>query len=176
MNSTTAQAPPEIQWFKTQYVTAEDRLRFTCTLKTGDTDSFWLTQRLANALAKNLVEWLDKTLAEDRFPDLAHRLAQRSATAKPPKRPQEPITDAPKPGWLVDAIDIKRRERILTLVFKDAQAAQCACIHFDAQHLRRWLKVLHAQYLRSGWQSTIWPGWITDAATEKPAAQPGLLH
>ena len=170
-----AQTPvPEIHWFKTQYVVPEDRLRFSCTLKSGDTDTFWLTQRLASTLAAKLIEWLDKTLGEDRFKDLAHRMAQRSATAKVPQAPKAEVPETP--GWLVHAVDVGWSKKVLTLTFKGEGGAPRACIRFDPEHLRRWLKVLHAQYRRSGWPTHMWPAWISDAAVAQPDERPGILH
>jgi hypothetical protein len=166
-------AVSEIHWFVTAYVIAEDRLRFACTLKSGDTDVFWLTQRLANAVTKNLLDWLDKTVQEDGFPELAHRVAQRSATSKRPKPPQTSIPDAP--GWLVNSVNIRSVGKGLILTFKDG-AERSVVLRFDAQNLRRWLKVLHAQYRRSGWPMDLWPDWIADAAAITPNVQSGLLH
>ena len=167
-------AIPEIHWFNTVYVVPEDRLRLSCTLKAGGTDVFWLTQRLANALARNLIEWVDKSIEQDRFRELAHEMAQRSATAKKPKPPGTKIPVAP--GWLVDTVGLKTNGKVLVLTFKNKDAGQQAFIRFDAEHLRRWLKVLHAQYKKAGWPTDVWPDWITDAGPLKSDEQPGLLH
>ena len=167
-------AIPEIHWFNTAYVVPEDRLRLSCTLKTGDTDIFWLTQRLANAVARNLLDWLDKSIEQDRFRELAHEMAQRSATAKRPKSPGTKIPEGP--GWLVDSVGFKSNEKLLVLTFKDKEAERQAFIRFDAEHLRRWLKVLHAQYKKAGWPIQVWPDWVTETAIAKPSEQPGLLH
>lgn len=164
---------PEIHWFVTAYVVAEDRLRFSCTMKSGGTDVFWLTQRLANALTKSLLDWLDKTVEDDGFPDLAHRMAQRSAAASKPKPPSGSIPDAP--GWLVDSVNIKGAGKGLLLTFRD-NGERAVCVRFAAQHLRRWLKVLHAQYRRSGWPMDLWPDWVADAEGITPSVQSGLLH
>jgi hypothetical protein len=167
-------AIPEIHWFNTAYVIPEDRLRLSCTLKTGSTDVFWLTRRLANALAKNLVEWVDKSIEQDRFRELAHEMAQRSATAKRPKPPGTKIPQGP--GWLVDTVGFKTDGKVLVLTFRDKEAEHQAFIRFDAEHLRRWLKVLHAQYKRGGWPADVWPDWITEVAAPKSDERPGLLH
>ena len=165
-------ALPEMHWFTTNYIVPEDRLRFACTLKGGDTDVFWLTRRLADPLASKLLEWLDGTVKEE-FPDLAHRMAQRSATSRKPKPPAQTIPDAP--GWLVRSVSIKAAGKGLLLIFKGDEG-HAACVRFDAEHLRRWLRVLHAQFVRSGWPLDIWPDWIADAAKKEPPAQSGMLH
>lgn len=171
------EAVPEIQWFKTAYVVAEDRLRLTCTLKTGDTDVVWITQRLANALAKNLLEWLDKTIGEERFPDLAHEMAQRAATAKPAPKPTSPLAaNDDVHGWLASAVVFKTAGKVLVLTFKDQGDQRAVFIRFDAQHLRRWLKVFHAQYARAGWPTDVWPDWLRDTGKIKTGVQSGLLH
>ena len=167
-------AVPEIHWFTTAYVVGEDRLRFACALKSGGSDVFWLTQRLANALVKRLLDWLDKqTGHEGRSAAIAHRVAQQSATAKPPQRPAGQIPAAP--GWLARNVGVGTMKKTVLLTFKD-EAEHALCIRFDAQHLRRWLKVLHAQYHRSGWPTDIWPDWIADCAETPAPVHSGLLH
>ena len=165
---------PEIHRFITAYVVPEDRMRFSCTLATGDTTVFWVTQRLANALAKALLDWLDKTVPDDRFADLTHRAAQQSAVARQPKR--EPLKIPEGAGWLVDAIDLKSTERGIMLTFKDASGGHMLNLRFDPEHLRRWIKVLHGQYVRSGWPMDLWPEWIAEAGDPSATEQPGLLH
>jgi hypothetical protein len=167
-------AVAEIQWFNTAYVIPEDRLRLACTLKTGETDVFWLTRRLANALVKNLVEWVDKSIEQDRFRELAHEMAQRSAVAKQPKAPGTKIPETQ--GWLVDSVGFKTNGKVLVLTFREKDDGRQAFIRFDAEHLRRWLKVLHAQYKRAGWPADVWPDWISETAAVKSDEQPGLLH
>lgn len=167
-------AVPEIHWFTTAYVIAEDRLRFGCALKTGDSDVFWLTRRLANALVKKLLDWLDKqTDQEGRSTAIAHRVAQQSATANLPRRPAGQIPDAP--GWLAHNVGIRSMKKALVLTFQD-DAGHALRVRFDTQHLRRWLKVLHVQYRRSGWSVDIWPDWIAETAEDQTPVRSGLLH
>ena len=165
---------PEIVWFKTLYIVAEDRLRFSCSLKGGDTAVFWLTQRLANALVTKLVEWLDKNSIQDRrFAESVHRTAQQSALAKRPKRPAQTIPDAP--GWLVHTVQMGTSKRGLLMTFKD-DGARAVGLRFDAQHLRQWLNVLQGQYRRSGWSANVWPDWMVDVGGDRPTDGSGLLH
>jgi hypothetical protein len=167
-------ATPEILWFKTAYVTDEDRLRLACSLKGGGSDVMWLTQRLGNALLKKLLEWLDKASVQDeRFAEDAHRVAQQSALSKLPKRAPAAIPDGP--AWLVHSVGIRTTKQGLLLTFKDA-GERALCIRFDAPRLRQWLTVLHAQYRRAGWSADIWPEWMADVAGEKPAANRGSVH
>ena len=165
---------PEIHRFITAYVVPEDRLRFSCTLSTGDTSIFWVTQRLANPLAKALLDWLDKTVPDERFADFTHRAAQQSAAARKPQG--EPLKIPEGAGWLVDAIDLKQTDKGIMLTFKDASGEKALNLRFDPEHLRRWIKVLHAQFARSGWPMDLWPEWIAEAEDAPPTAQPGLLH
>ena len=170
------QGPPgaEIRWFTTHYVVAEDRLRLGCALKSGDSDVLWLTQRLAGALVRQLLEWLDKTtVADSRVADIQHRMAQQAATTKPQKRPAERVADVP--GWLVSAVQVRIPGKSLILTFRD-EGTRAVSIRFNADHLRRWLGVVHAQYRRSGWPLDMWPEWIGEEAGEEAAAHPGLLH
>jgi len=167
-------AIPEILWFKTVYVIAEDRLRLSCALKGGESDGLWLTQRMTNALVKKLVEWLDKTSVQDkRFADHTHRAAQQSAMSKRPKRP--PATIAEVEAWLVNAVDLRTSGQGVMLTFKD-KGDRIVCLKFDAQHLRHWLNVLHGQYRRSGWPTSSWPDWMAEVAGDRTPADRGLLH
>ena len=165
---------PEIHRFNTAYVIPEDRLRFSCTLTTGDTSIFWVTQRLANGLTKALLDWLDKTVPDERFADFTHRAAQQSAVGRQPKR--EPLKIPEGAGWLVDAIDIKFNAKSILLTFKDAAGEHLLPLRFDAEHLRRWMKVLHAQYRRSGWPMDLWPEWMAETSGPISPEQSGLLH
>jgi hypothetical protein len=168
-------AIPEILWFKTVYVPAEDRLRFTCALRGGDSDSLWLTQRMASALVAKLVEWLDKTSVQDqRFAGETHRAAQQSAlTTRPKKAPREAIPETE--AWLVHAVNLKSIRRGLLLTFRDA-GERAVCIAFDAPRLRQWLQVLHGVYRRSGWPMDAWPDWMAELAGDKAPEERGLLH
>lgn len=164
----------EIHWFLTAYVMAEDRLRFSCTLKTGDTDILWVTQRLAKAVIVKLLEWLDKQTVQDSLgTDAPHRMAQQSALAKRPNPPAKPIPEGV--GWLVHSVGIRTVGKSILLTFKD-DGEKAVAIRFDAQHLRQWLSVLHAQYRRSGWPTDIWPEWLAGTASDQSIEHSGLLH
>jgi hypothetical protein len=165
---------PEIVWFKTIYVPAEDRLRFSCSLRGGDTDAFWLTHRLGSQLVRRLVEWLDKVSVQDeRFAGDTHRAAQASALANRPKRTPEPIAE--KPAWLANAINLRNIRQGVLLTFKD-EGGRAVCIAFDPPRLRQWLNVLHAQWRRSGWAMDIWPDWVAEVVGDKTPEDRGLLH
>ena len=49
-------------------------------------------------------------------------------------------------------------------------------LRFDPEHLRRWMKVLHTQYRRSGWPMDMWPDWMGEDSEAEANAEPGLLH
>lgn len=165
---------PEINWFTTHYVPNEDRLRLGCSLRSGDSDVLWLTHRLANVLVRQLLDWLDKaTVADSRIADIQHRMAQQAATTKPQKRPTERVADVP--GWLVNAVQLRTPGQALVLTFKD-EGTRAVSVRFNAEHLRRWLGVVYAQYRRSGWPLDLWPEWITEEADAQPGEHPGLLH
>jgi hypothetical protein len=167
-------AIPEIQWFRTLYVVAEDRIRLACKLTSGDSDTLWVTQRMANALVKTLVDWLEKNAAkEGRLGEIAHRFAQKSAVEKSPERRTDTIEETP--AWLVHAIDMRPVQNSIVLVFKDG-GERAVGIRFSAQHLRRWLHVLYTQYKRSGWPLDLWPDWITADDEEEVARPSGVLH
>jgi hypothetical protein len=157
---------PQITWFRSAYVVAEDRLRLTCSLEGGETETFWLTHRLANALVKQLVNWLDNTVAEDRSGPFANSIAQQSAVAKAPEKRREALPD--QPGRLIDTVNVKLAEKAILLTFKDA-SGHAARVTFDAPHLRRWLQGLHEQYRRAEWSVDEWPDWVIEQSNPEPA-------
>jgi len=61
------------------------------------------------------------------------------------------------------------------MTFRD-DGERAVALQFDAQHLRQWLNVLQAQYRRSGWNTNVWPNWMTDVGGELPPDGSGLLH
>jgi len=168
----------QIKWFTTHYVPAEDRLRLGCLLVSGGSDVMWLTHRLASVLVRQLLDWLDKATSADRavsdsrIADIQHRMAQQAATTKPQQRPTERIEDVP--GWLVSAVQLRTTGKGLMLTFRD-EGERAVSIRFNADHLRRWLGVVHAQYGRSGWPMGVWPEWISEQADDEAAHQ-GMLH
>ena len=167
-----AAAVPEIKWFRTAYVVAEDRFRLACVLVDGGSETLWLTQRLTNALLSKLLEWVEKTVKDDRIAPFVHRAAQKSASAKSPDRRAEKIPEGA--GWLVRSIDFRMANDSVMLTFKD-DADRKVRLRFGPAHLRQWLNVVHGQYRRAGWPLDLWPEWIVDEA-EEASENSGLLH
>lgn len=165
----------EIHWFVTAYVAPEDRLRFSCTLKTGETDVFWMTQRMAGTLVRKLLEWLDRTVEEHESAEAAHRMAQRSATATRPPKPAGADRIPEGQGWLLNAVNIRTAGKNIVLVFRD-EDGRALGVNFGAEHLRRWLKVLYGQYRRSGWPMDMWPDWVAAADSIKAGVESGMVH
>ena len=195
--------PPEIQWFNTHYVAPEDRLRLACALTAGGTETMWVTQRLANALVRKLLEWLDKqTVRDERFAEVDHRVAQKSALAKAPKQAPRRLPEAESEGagWLVRSVGITSGKNLIVLTFKDdggkddggkhdadqdgadkdgaaKNGAQRAIrLRFNPPHLRQWLNVLSKQYRRAGWPGDVWPDWVIEAPGNQPSVTSDLLH
>ncbi|WP_332812505.1 hypothetical protein [Sphingomonas sp.] len=185
--------PPEIQWFNTHYIPPEDRLRLACALAAGGTETLWVTQRLANALVKKLLEWLDKQTVQDRrFAEVDHRVAQKSALARAPKQAprQLPEAESEGAGWLVRSVGINSGKNLIILTFKGDAGKDDAAkddpakndveralrLRFNPQHLRQWLNVLSKQYRRAGWPGDVWPDWMIEAAGHQPSVTSDLLH
>lgn len=166
--------PPELRWFNTAYVAAEDRLRLACALKSGGSEIVWLTRRISDALIRQLLDWLDRvTPSDSRVGDLAHRMAQQAAMAKTQPRPVGTIPDAP--GWVARSVGYNLAARGVMLTFL-GDGGRAVRVQFDADHLRRWLKVLQVQYRRSGWPLDLWPAWIREEETEPGQVPSEMLH
>lgn len=165
----------------TEFVEAEDRLRLTCALRSGDTAVLWLTQRLFLRVLPHLLEWLDQHtpgLAESpatrEQADVVRSFSQEAARAAQPAEPPV-LSQHATQIWLVHTVELQPRAAELRLVFRPAARDVAAgCLALAPQPLRMWLGIVADQFARAGWPLQAWPGWLRPAVSPpgRPAAEP----
>jgi len=165
----------ELQRITTQYIDSEDRIRLCGESAPNETVVLWLTQRLLNRLVPHLLTWLEQQagvpggIGSDVRADVVHSFAQQAALAS--MEMQAPVqAHTARQTWLVQSVDVTVNPQLVRLTFKGADTAQQdasleATVSMQAQPLRQWLSILHAQCTRAGWMSpeatnTVWPEWL----------------
>lgn len=177
------------------YDEREDRLSLAIEDTDGQLLALWLTQRLANRLARALVGKLDSRLEADAA--AAPRTASASANAAPRPapakaalqgweqaaamaqfQPSAPVpNDAAAPRGLIHSVDLSDRGNATLLAFRWS-ADHAATLRLEASQLRQWLTMLYQNYLRAEWATAgVWPAWLAGPAQAGagPAAR-ALLH
>lgn len=166
-----------LQRITTEYRAQEDRLCLTGERADGDAVVLWLTQRLLNRLVPHLTAWLEQQKGPGEHARVMLEFQQQAAVdALKPQPPVRPPTDAP--GRLVRSADIAAGAEAVQLGFKEQDAGPVlASLVLAPNALRQWLAIVHAQYLRGDWPTTVWPAWLA-AGTPAPAAGPSaaVLH
>lgn len=165
------------------YDEQEDRLRLAMQDANGQLLTLWLTQRLANRLARVLVDRLDSRLLavasiEGRQAD-AHATIQgwEQAVAMAQFEHSAPVrSDVSALQGLIHSIDISERGDTTVLVFR-WPADDTATLALEASHLRQWLAILYQDYGRAQWPTAeVWPAWMVDPATAVAQPSSGILH
>lgn len=163
----------EVLRMTTEYVEAEDRLRVSCEMRTGETAVLWLTQRLFLRVLPHLVEWLDAhtpgiadAQASRARADAVQGFAQQAARAgQPQQQPVGPMSA--HQIWLVHTVDLTARDAEMVLTLRPlARDSAAAAFTLQPQALRQWLGVLCEQFARAGWPMTAWPEWLHPRAPE----------
>lgn len=163
---------PDLQRVTTEYVMAEDRIRLSGETADGQVAVIWLTQRMLNRLVSHLIRWLeDNGFSEGADNDLLQNFAQQAAEAA--LEPQAAVpAEASEANWRVDEMDITTGSGGVSVIFKSGEA-DSARVTMTANALRQWLGILHGQYVKGEWPTTIWPGWMRDA--HNPTAKPDAM-
>lgn len=177
-----------LQKITTQYVDREDRLRLAGETGPGQAVVLWLTQRLLQRLVPPLCQWLEQqspvppgSLASTVQAELAQGFAQQAALAG--LQPQAPVAlESAQGEWLVTRVEIQLQADGVRLVFQpddppQGPAVEGVALPMQAQPLRQWLGIVHAQARQAGWPLDAWPAWMearSVAAREGGAAR--LLH
>lgn len=165
---------PIARRFTTEYVDQEDRIRIAHELDQPVVQINWLTRRLLDRLVTHLIGSLEKSLAPVSRPDVMQAFVQEAAIAQlTPEPAVKPAIQAQ--SWLVVSIDLNWRGSSLSLVFKGAKPEQEIIITMNAIQLRQWLRILHVQYTKAGWDLSAWPDWMLNANQGVPAT-PNIVH
>lgn len=155
----------ELQRFTTEYVDLEDRIRLSGETAGGEAEVLWLTRRLIGRLVPHLCAWLEKQDGLGRALDEPHvadalqgfalQAALQSLVPQPPVAPEQA-----RRSWLVQSVDVTAGDDALQLVFRGEDDARVSLV-LQAQALRQWLGILHAQCVAGEWPLEAWPSWLT---------------
>lgn len=169
----------ELQRFTTEFVDLEDRIRLSGETAPGEAEVLWLTQRLVGRLVPHLCAWLEKQggmgLASedagvaDAMQGFALQAALQSLVPQPPVPPEQA-----RRSWLVQSVDVTAGDDALCLAFRGEGDARVSLL-LQAQALRQWLGILHAQCCAGEWPLEAWPSWLTEPIP-LAAPQAMMLH
>jgi hypothetical protein len=170
---------PALQRVTTEYAPVQDRIRLAGATTEDETVVLWLTQRLLNRLAPRLTRWLEENGGADTTVgvvdnEMLQGFAQQSAQAS--LEPQLPVqAHAPAASWRVDSVDIVTGTGAVSLKFRSSDV-ESASLTLTTQALRQWLGIVHDQYVKGEWVTTIWPAWMTEARQSNPKPSTVALH
>lgn len=166
----------ELQRLTTEYVDLEDRIRLSGESAPGEAEVLWLTRRLVDRLVPHLCAWLEKQggmgLASedagvaDALQGFALQAALQSLVPQPPV-----ASEQARRSWLVQSVDVTAGDGALQLVFRGEGDARVSLV-LQAQALRQWLGILHAQCVAGEWPLEAWPSWLTEPI---PAGTPHAM-
>ena len=160
----------------TQYNESEDRFSITALASNDSVISLWFTQRILVRLIPRMLEWLasgqsskpkSNKKPDELINDLSHQAARTAFST------EEPVQTDLKPEIcgqreriiLINEIDIKCSLQLMQLCFKD-WVKIVATLELSEFYARQWLIILHSQWLRSEWQTQLWPEEFILAPTD----------
>lgn len=164
----------ELQRLTTEYVEAEDRIRISGELASGETVVMWLSQRLLMRLLPHLFLWLEKQ-SNDNIPmEIEQSFAQEAAKADlAPEAPVQRLAESQE--WLVGAVDLTPNANALAMSFR-SETGQRETLALQAVALRQWLEIIHALWGAAEWPSDVWPEWIASQTPKSEHDHASRLH
>ncbi len=150
----------ELQRITTAYIDAEDRMRLTGELSSGDTLEVWLSQRLLLRLVPHLTLWLEQRGSTAFPPEIEQALEQHAASESLSADSPTPVRHTGQGGsWLAQAVDMNAGDRAMRLAFRrDGETP--VTLTLSVQALRQWLGILRALWLQAEWPGEVWPEWM----------------
>ncbi len=164
----------ELQRITTGYVDAEDRMRLTGELNSGDTVEVWLSQRLLLRLLPHLTLWLEQR-GSTAFPvEIEQALEQHAASGN--LSAETPVRHTGQDrSWLAQAVDMNAGDHAMRLAFRrDGETP--ATLTLSVQALRQWLGILRAMWRQAEWPAEVWPEWMGEAEVSPARATHRHLH
>lgn len=164
----------ELQRLTTEYVEAEDRVRISGELASGETVVMWVSQRLLMRLLPHLFLWLEKQSSDNIPMEIEQSFAQEAAKAGlAPEAPVQRLTESRE--WLVAAVDLTPNANALVMSFK-SETGQRETMALNAVALRQWLEITHSLWVIAEWPSDVWPEWITSKQPRSDRDYISRLH
>jgi hypothetical protein len=164
-----------------EYVVAQDRIRFSGAQPGGGVVVFWLTQRLLLRMLPALLTWLGAQQPDVLRAEALQSFAQQAARTQSQTQPQDLVQgDDAAPGWLVESVDVTQLPQALRLTFKAGTAAGDVCaswpaLSLPAPALRQWLNILFDNCRAAGWPLDAWPEWMHESVQPQESRAP-VLH
>jgi hypothetical protein len=163
----------ELQRMTTEYIEAEDRLRLTGELMSGETPVLWLSQRLLLRLLPHLLLWLERQRSTAFPTDIEQSFELRAASqGLGHEAPVQPAAHCCE--WLVIAVDMNAAGPILHLTFRGANAADSVALKLQTLALRQWLSIVHALWSQAQWPASLWPEWMAQTEARRQAEKRAL--
>ena len=107
----------DLQRLTTEYVEAEDRVRISGELASGETVVMWASQRLLLRLLPHLFLWLEKQSSDNIPMEIEQSFAQEAAKAGLAAAP--PVQRlAESREWLVTTVDLTPNANALAMSFR----------------------------------------------------------
>jgi hypothetical protein len=156
----------------TVYDEREDRFKLTTEVQDHSLLNLWLNQRILQRLIPHIIDWLDKTEANTAILDsqsktLLKEFAKAEAVDKLASKlnqlsnkPCETSVESKQSSWLVYEVDLNFSDQYLELSFK-SKTNRVAKLPLTKSTARQWIIILHTQWIKSEWDSKIWPDWLT---------------
>jgi hypothetical protein len=165
-----------IKKITTRYSQTEDRFSLYAQADDGTIISLWLSQRMLLRLIPRMLGWLEiqkntslqnDARATDTINEFAQQEAHYSLEYEEPVQSLIKPEDNPLPNKqpLVTKIDIKWEDQLMELHFKDDKNSVAPLV-LNQLNARRWLAILHSQWLISEWSPKVWPEWFIRAQVE----------
>lgn len=148
-----------------EYVDVEDRIRMSAQSEAEGRIVFWLTQRLCGRLVGRLAEYLEKTEPEGGVVERNAMMAFQQQDAGTRHRPAAPVRAQEGDLTVLPAkVDVAWNSKVVALSIPYA-SEEAAVLQLSRTELRQWMRLLHRQYRKAGWETRSWPAWITAPET-----------
>jgi len=167
-----------IQKITPRYDQEQDRLSLNVRNAEGQVLLLWLTQRLANRLARTLGGWLDEALDNATTGQAASSLqAFEQSAAQAQLKAHSPVAlepEAAQAGILLTSVDLARSPDGYVLTFKWGGETG-ARLFLSLLELRQLLGIISCLFTAADWPRHAWPAWFA-AETGAAAAAAIVLH
>ena len=158
----------KLQRITSEFIEAEDRIKFIAQCEKEQTLVLWVTQRLISRLIAHCLNWLEKETSElDRAVALDQEsrsdlqgIVQESARQALNQQPAV-VPGHDSQSFLVQEIDINITNEGVVLLFKGSKNKQAELV-FSVAQLRQWLAIMHSLWHKAAWPMSLWPDWMDE--------------
>ena len=151
-----------IETFTAQADYGEDRIRLDAISPAGETQSIFLTRRLADRFVPLLVERVEQLIRPGVPKDIGLAMSQqqlrieREASPLPDVKPQQGAS-----RWLCQTIHLSDQQGDVLWTLTD-EAANTAAMLLPGEGVRSILEVMLLVYRRLEWELKVFPEWLLE--------------